>query len=455
MTFSIAQNLDPLIDAPPGGLSNRPSASDARNPRRPMSREPRSRHYFWAPFSQEPALVPFPPRSAMPPTTYANCAPTLGWGGFDLVVTPPSSLDVRIRCYFEAEAAVGPVNFDDFLADWQTAVSAMWDDKIRIRSTARPNEDLSVRFQLTRASTLAGCHFPILIKSGGYAAGAGLYFPDRGLFGGTRMYLKLGMQDNQTWLQGSRQNIQAGVPGARAGMFMGHHDRVMQSLPGHGTPGFHDALDITMTLTGTAWGIAPADQGRVDALCAQLAATPPWLPQPPVRISAASGVQAKIDAITVNVRNYMIGKGVNNVSVDRNPILTRRKARNPFRAANTTKAVTIEVLPVTEMVRRCMAGQAIADNVVSAHEFGHLLGLPDEYLNYSRHMAGSAVMVNSQPAWDTLCGRHAPPVPTRSWNDAYNDSMMSVGTTIYKAHAITIWDCLTRASGEGWTITRP
>jgi hypothetical protein len=389
-------------------------------------------------------------------TVYANCAPTLGWGGFDLAVNPPAGLQVRIRCFFDVEPALaGQVNVDNYLNAWQLAVSALWDNKIKLRSAAPPNEVLSVTFHLSRAATLAGAHFPIRIKSGGYAAGAGLYFPDPNLFGGNRMYLKLGTLDNQTWLQGSAANIAAGVPGARALMFMGQHDRVTQALPGYGMPGFHNAFDITMNLNGGAWSVAPADQANLNALCAELAATPPWLPQPAVRISASSGVQTKVTSITQGVRNYMMARGVDNVSIDPNPILTAKKLRNPFRAAHTTKTVTIEVLPVPEMVRRCRGGQAVADNVVSAHEFGHLLGLPDEYLDYGVHMGGSATMVNSQPAWDTLCGQHAPAIPARNWHDAYNDSMMSVGTTIYKAHAITLWDCLRTASGQAWTITGP
>ncbi len=386
---------------------------------------------------------------------YANCQPTLGWGGFDLFVDPPGRLEVRINVYFEVEPAVGPVDLDDFLFDWQQAVSDKWDDKIRIRSNAPPNEDLSVVFRMRRVNALGNAHFPVLIKAGGYAAGAGLYFPTPGLFGGNRMHLKLGMLDNLTWLQGSDANIRAGVPGARALMFMDQRDRVLQSLPGHGMPGFANTLDITMNLNGGVWSVAPGDQPDLDALCQALAGTPPWLPQPAVKISASSGKQGKIDTITNNVRNYMMLHGVNNVSIDRNPILTGKRFRMPFTAHNTTKAVTIEVLPVPEMVKRTRAGQAVADNVVSAHEFGHLLGLPDEYLNYGVHMAGSAIMVNSQPAWDLLCGQHVPAVPVRAWNDAYNDSMMSVGTTIYRAHAITIWDCLGTASGQGWTITRP
>ena len=388
-------------------------------------------------------------------TTYANCQPTLGWGGFDLEVIPPNQLQVHIRCYFEVEPAVGPVNIGQFLVAWQGAVSAKWDNRIRIRSNVAPNEELSVTFHMAQAGTLAGCHFPVLIKAGGYAAGAGLYFPTPGLFGGARMHLKLGVFDNQSWLQGSAVNINAGIPGARALMFMDERDRVVNAMPGQGTPGFHDNLDIQMNLAGGQWSVAVADQPALDNLCAGLAATPPWLPQPAVRISSSSGVQTKVDTITTNVRNYMMARGVDNVSIDRNPIVTRKKFRMPFRAPNTTKGVTIEVLPVPEMVRRTRAGQSIADNVVSAHEFGHLLGLPDEYLNYSVHMAGSPAMVASQPAWDVLCGTHAPAVQPRAWNDAYNDSMMSVGTTIYRAHAITIWDRLRHASGQGWTITAP
>jgi hypothetical protein len=389
------------------------------------------------------------------PQLHALLTPTLGWGGFDLYVNPPNSLEVRIRVYFQAEAAVGAVNFDQYLQAWQQAVSAKWDNRIRLRSGVAPNEELDVTFHLSRAGNLANAHFPVLIKAGGYAAGAGLYFPDANLFGGNRMYLKLGPLDHQTWLQGSTANIQAGVPGARALMFMDQRDQVLQALPGHGLPGFHDTMDVTMDRNGGTWTVAPGSQGALDALCQSLAGTPPWLPQPAVRISASSGVQQKIDTITVNVQQYMLTRGVDNVSIDRNPILTRKRFRAPLIAHAASKTVTIEVLPVPEMVKRTRAGQAIADNVVSAHEFGHLLGLPDEYLNYGIHMAGSATMVGSQPAWNALCGQHNPAVPVRAWNDAYNDSMMSVGTTIYPAHAITIWDCLRRASNQAWTIVQP
>jgi|GEM_PF-5159990 len=387
--------------------------------------------------------------------SYRNCAPSLGWGGFDIEVIPSNRIEVHIRCYFEVEQAVGPLNVDAFLGEWQNAVSRLWDNRIRLRADAHPNQDLPVTFHMARAGSLANAHFPILIKTGGYAAGAGLYFPNQALFGGNRMHLKLGTLDNMTWRQGSAQNIANGIPGARALMFMDQHDRVVQSLPGYGTPGFHNSFDITMNLVGNVWSVAPGDRPALDALCDQMAATPPWLPQPAIRISSSSGVQSKVDNITHNVRGYMLARGVDNVSIDRNPILTKRKFRRPFRDPRTTKAVTIEIQPVAEMVRRVRAGQAIADNVVSAHEFGHLLGLPDEYLNYGIHMAGSDVMVRSQPAWDTLCGRHAPPVAARNWNDAYNDSIMSVGTTVYPAHGITIWECLKNESGQSWTITNP
>ena len=232
----------------------------------------------------------------MPPlarASYANCQPQLGWGMFDLEVMPPNRLEVRIRCFFQTEAAVGPINIDDYLGDWQTSVSALWDNKVRLRVNAANNEELSVTFHLALAKTLGACHFPILIKAGGYAAGAGLYFPDPNLFGGNRMYLKLGTLDNQTWLQGSAANINAGVPGARALMFMDQRDRVLQSLPGVGVPGFHDSMDIQMNLAGGSWSVAPASQPVLDALCQSLAGTPPWLPQPAVRISSSSGVQQK------------------------------------------------------------------------------------------------------------------------------------------------------------------
>jgi hypothetical protein len=179
------------------------------------------------------------------------------------------------------------------------------------------------------------------------------------------------------------------------------------------------------------------------------------MPQPPVKISASSGAAGKALDIVTAVSTYMLARGVAPPSVDLDPVKTRRALRRPFRDPQRTALATIEVLPVVDAVKRLTAGMAVADYVVSAHEFGHLLGLVDEYLNYSQHMAGSDIMVKSQPAWDRLCTEHVPQITQRSWNDAFNDSMMSVGTTIYPAHAITIWDCLRKASQNDWTITEP
>jgi len=388
--------------------------------------------------------------------SYHDCQATTGWGKFDLNVRPPNRLEVRIKVFFEVSPLVHGLNIGTYLRDWQAKVSAAWDNKIRLRSGDPPHEELSVTFVLSRVQSLAACHFPVFIKDGGYAAGAGLYFPTPGFFGGTQMFLKLGQFDHLSYLQGSSANIQAGVGGSRAAMFVAETDRVMGELPGaQPLIGQSKFYDIAMDRVLNSWVVNAADRGLLDNVCAAIAATPASMPQPPVRISATSGAVGKSQDVVDRVAAYMRARGVVNPSIDLNPTKTHRKLRNPFRDPKATATATLEVLPTAEMIKRLGVGMAVADNVVSAHEFGHLLGLPDEYLDYSVHMNGNAIMVNSQPAWDILCGMHAPPVPTRPWHDAYNDSIMSVGNRVYAAHAVTLWQCLEAASGHPWSIVAP
>jgi len=54
-----------------------------------------------------------------------------------------------------------------------------------------------------------------------------------------------------------------------------------------------------------------------------------------------------------------------------------------------------------------------------------------------------------------LCERHDPPVPKRSWRAAFNDSAMSIGTHVYKCHAVTVWDAVERVTGTDWKIIAP
>ena len=88
---------------------------------------------------------------------------------------------------------------------------------------------------------------------------------------------------------------------------------------------------------------------------------------------------------------------------------------------------------------------AKSDYVVAAHEFGHCLGLPDEYRLYTGMSIEAA-----HAQYKQLClnaGVSCQRFPVMS------DSIMSCGRRIYKSHYITILDCLQKITNDNtWRI---
>ena len=88
---------------------------------------------------------------------------------------------------------------------------------------------------------------------------------------------------------------------------------------------------------------------------------------------------------------------------------------------------------------------AKVDYRAAIHEFGHCIGLPDEYRLYPEMSVEGA-----HEAWATLC--RTARIDTRPY-PAKHDSIMSCGSKIYRCHYITILDCLKTISGDdGWMI---
>lgn len=380
------------------------------------------------------------------PQTHNNVAAATGFGWFDLVIQPPS-LEIRTKVFVQLGPNLGVFNKDEYLATWQERITELWDDKIRFRS--QNGDLLTTKFRVQEVGAVENCHLPLRIELG-YAGNSGIKLPKEGMFGGTRWYLELRTQDNLPYHQAAQANILSGaLGGARAAMFLDEQTRVQRATPG-GAQSFDVTLDRQRNNT---WLVAPASQPTLNAVCVAIAGTPAHLPQPPIKVKASSGIADKATNLANTVIQYMRLRGVNAPATVFETHVTAKKFRLPGTAHKPTATVTVEVLPAGEMYKRLQPGQAIADYVVSAHEFGHMLGIPDEYLSYDTYQ--NATIRNSQPLWDLLCDAHVPPVAHRDWRNAFNESMMSVGTTIYKAHAVTIWDALEKKTGLTWTITQP
>ncbi len=88
---------------------------------------------------------------------------------------------------------------------------------------------------------------------------------------------------------------------------------------------------------------------------------------------------------------------------------------------------------------------AKVDYKAAIHEFGHCLGLPDEYRLYDGMSISTA-----HDQFEILC--RSVPIRPRPY-PAKHDSIMSCGMSIYPSHYVTILDCLRKMTNQNdWTI---
>lgn len=104
-------------------------------------------------------------------------------------------------------------------------------------------------------------------------------------------------------------------------------------------------------------------------------------------------------------------------------------------------------------------GERDYDYNVAAHEFGHLLGLPDEYENPEATQGANAdTLAKAQVKTNylVLCQRAGVAGPTFP---SHTPSMMSDGMTVMQWHMVTVWEALVNMTesyiGAGeWSIDR-
>jgi len=383
---------------------------------------------------------------ALQAVTKHNNVPVTGFGGFDLTIDPMASiLTVTLRVYIN-DRRINPSNsLDSYVNIWRGRVQEFWDDKIEFRSSS--GDRLRVRFDLQKSNALGGCHFPVELLDG-YAQSSGLKFPSptSDPFGG-RVYLTLMDQDNIEYYIASAPSLLSGNVAVNQRTIA--LDNLRQQIIG-AAPGGQAIFDVPMSKAGNNWNVDLVAQPGLNAFCAALVNTPNWLVAPPIVIHAASGSKTKAGSLTAALMNYIRAQGVT-TKIATDIVKNKKRFKAPWTASATTANVRIEVEGISEMYK-----QWKSDYVVSSHEFGHLIGLPDEYLDYSGMT--NATIRNSQPLWDTACTNAG--VPLRNWHAQANDSIMSLGTRLYPAHAVIIWSALDALTQEApnnfppsdWTV---
>jgi outer membrane protein OmpA-like peptidoglycan-associated protein len=106
-------------------------------------------------------------------------------------------------------------------------------------------------------------------------------------------------------------------------------------------------------------------------------------------------------------------------------------ARGPVGAPNESANRKVEIAPSTTFETTYAANRYS----VAEHEFGHTLGLPDEYVNRTTGALGA-----KQTAFTNLA-RAAGVAPPDRWGDQ-TASQMSAGVDVLPRHYLTVWEAL-------------
>lgn len=399
--------------------------------------------------------------------TQNNVNAFTGFGQFDLQLAPVHGgglLNVNVRLRYVDARANPTVPLHAWANQHAAAVTNYWNNKFRFRSAG--GDVVSVRFNVT--SVNAGEHFTVRLNDGAYGSGSGLKFAHGGLNGDPcnvgigNVYLDLNDPDCLPYYLGNATTLQTGVINPdRMGLLMGERQRVVNAVVGNvatqgGGATQADFFDVPLTRNvGGGWSVAVGARAGLDAFCQAIAATPAWLGQPALVIHATSGLRDKLTEMINTVELYVRARGVTG-QIGRDPTKTRRKFKMPFTAQSQTATVRVEIADTLTMVRNWQSLYCVA-----AHEFGHCIGLPDEYLDYSGFT--NMTIRNSQPLWDQLCGVNEANVPTRNWHGQFNDSMMSIGDRLYPCHAVTLWKALddmmqnapNSMAAQSWIVEAP
>jgi hypothetical protein len=220
---------------------------------------------------------------------------------------------------------------------------------------------------------------------------------------------------------------------SRGGVLHSEREKVAEILAPVST------VNLDRTTAG-GWTVSRGSQAALTTFARNLVRVGNLMPKYPLTISASSGAAGKADAMVAAVLAFLRSKGADPARYPINTDATKTKAKLKLPFSGHKQTASVNILLADE-VDVGVAGNWQYRYKVSSHEFGHCLGLPDEYTTYPP----GGVAGNVHTEWKALCARAsvAPnPYPV------FNSSIMSCGWVTFPCHFVTVWDALVKLTNR-------
>jgi hypothetical protein len=231
-------------------------------------------------------------------------------------------------------------------------------------------------------------------------------------------------------------------------VMMNEYDRIAKLIKRES--GGQDEFPVNLEKAGGRWTVAATSRAALTRLGNALEALSPRAYKPPLILNTASGSGTKAQGQARAVDDFL-SRLVRRYPIRANARTTSRKFRVPFSSHSSTGSATIALPAFGSPEYLASRRDWFFRYRVVDHEFGHCLGLPDEYMdNY-----GGSIGTASHDSWRALCGRAGVPANIVSTGPGgKNRSIMSCGWVTNACHYVTLWDALSRETGKDWEIIR-